>query len=92
LLTVLLFVVGLATAISKGTESPYQPFGAGRHRCIGESFAYVQLSTILACFVQRMELKLEGKVPETNYEVRFLLDYLAFVFRPRSSFTDVSAV
>lgn len=23
-------------AISKGTESPYQPFGAGRHRCIGE--------------------------------------------------------
>lgn len=23
-------------AVSKGTESPYQPFGAGRHRCIGE--------------------------------------------------------
>jgi sterol 14-demethylase len=23
--------------ISKGTESPYQPFGAGRHRCIGKS-------------------------------------------------------
>ena len=23
-------------AISKGTQSPYQPFGAGRHRCIGE--------------------------------------------------------
>lgn len=23
-------------AISKGTDSPYQPFGAGRHRCIGE--------------------------------------------------------
>lgn len=22
--------------VSKGTESPYQPFGAGRHRCIGE--------------------------------------------------------
>jgi sterol 14-demethylase len=23
-------------AVSKGTESPYQPFGSGRHRCIGE--------------------------------------------------------
>jgi sterol 14-demethylase len=23
-------------SVSKGTESPYQPFGAGRHRCIGE--------------------------------------------------------
>jgi sterol 14-demethylase len=23
--------------VSKGTESPYQPFGAGRHRCIGRS-------------------------------------------------------
>lgn len=23
--------------VSKGTESPYAPFGAGRHRCIGES-------------------------------------------------------
>lgn len=22
--------------VSKGTDSPYQPFGAGRHRCIGE--------------------------------------------------------
>ena len=23
--------------VSKGTESTYQPFGAGRHRCIGET-------------------------------------------------------
>jgi sterol 14-demethylase len=29
-------------AVSKGTESPYQPFGAGRHRCIGEQFAYLR--------------------------------------------------
>jgi sterol 14-demethylase len=27
--------------ISKGTESPYQPFGAGRHRCIGEQVCLV---------------------------------------------------
>ncbi|KAG8741811.1 Lanosterol 14-alpha-demethylase [Ceratobasidium sp. 414] len=29
-------------AVSKGTESPYQPFGAGRHRCIGEQTMVVQ--------------------------------------------------
>jgi sterol 14alpha-demethylase len=29
-------------AVSKGTESPYQPFGAGKHRCIGEQvFTYI---------------------------------------------------
>ena len=27
--------------VSKGTESPYQPFGAGRHRCIGEQVCLV---------------------------------------------------
>lgn len=26
--------------VSKGTESPYQPFGAGRHRCIGEQVIF----------------------------------------------------
>ncbi|KAJ6445902.1 LOW QUALITY PROTEIN: Eburicol 14-alpha-demethylase [Purpureocillium lavendulum] len=34
--------------VSKGAASPYLPFGAGRHRCIGEHFANVQLQTIVA--------------------------------------------
>lgn len=34
--------------VSKGANSPYLPFGAGRHRCIGEQFANVQLQTIIA--------------------------------------------
>lgn len=34
--------------VSKGAASPYLPFGAGRHRCIGEQFANVQLQTIVA--------------------------------------------
>lgn len=38
--------------VSKGTSSPYLPFGAGRHRCIGEAFAYVQLGTITANLVR----------------------------------------
>jgi len=32
-------------AVSKGTESPYQPFGAGRHRCIGEQVSLRASST-----------------------------------------------
>lgn len=57
-------------AVSKGTESPYQPFGAGRHRCIGEQFAYVQLSAILATILRHVELKLPaGVIPPENFHV-----------------------
>ncbi|KAG7530997.1 hypothetical protein FFLO_04668 [Filobasidium floriforme] len=60
-------------SVSKGTESPYQPFGAGRHRCIGESFAYLQLQTILATFIRNMEMKLEEPFPKTNYQTMVVL-------------------
>ena len=42
--------------VSKGASSPYLPFGAGRHRCIGEAFAYVQLGVILAELVRVFKL------------------------------------
>jgi sterol 14alpha-demethylase len=57
-------------AVSKGTDSPYQPFGAGRHRCIGEQFAYLQLGTIIATLIRKVELKMEQKMPGHNYHVR----------------------
>ncbi|KAF7326590.1 Lanosterol 14-alpha-demethylase [Mycena sanguinolenta] len=60
-------------AVSKGTESPYQPFGAGRHRCIGEQFAYLQIGTIVAALVRRVELRLPTKVPEHNYHTLILM-------------------
>ncbi|KAG6841440.1 hypothetical protein C0991_011110 [Blastosporella zonata] len=53
-------------AVSKGTESPYQPFGAGKHRCIGEQFAYLQLGTIVATVLRHMELRINA-VPDHNY-------------------------
>jgi sterol 14-demethylase len=59
--------------ISKGTESPYQPFGAGRHRCIGESFAYVQLGSIVATMVRAVEMRLPQKMPQHNYHVSISL-------------------
>lgn len=58
--------------VSKGASSPYLPFGAGRHRCIGEAFAYVQLGTITATMVRMFRLRnLDGVtgVVGTDYSV-----------------------
>ncbi|KAL9603357.1 MAG: hypothetical protein Q9219_001219 [cf. Caloplaca sp. 3 TL-2023] len=60
--------------VSKGASSPYLPFGAGRHRCIGEAFAYVQLGTITATMVRLFRLRnLEGMkgVVGTDYSSLF---------------------
>ncbi|KAE9381668.1 eburicol 14 alpha-demethylase [Stipitochalara longipes BDJ] len=60
--------------ISKGASSPYLPFGAGRHRCIGEQFAGVQLLTITATMVRMFKLRnVDGKkdVVGTDYSSLF---------------------
>jgi len=54
-------------AISKGTTSSYLPFGAGRHRCIGEQFAFLQLGTIISTLIRNFEFRLDHAFPETNY-------------------------
>jgi cytochrome P450 len=61
--------------VTKGASSPYLPFGAGRHRCIGEQFAYLQLTTILVALVKEFRFgHLEGKtVPTTDYSVSPIL-------------------
>jgi sterol 14-demethylase len=60
--------------VSKGAGSPYLPFGAGRHRCIGEQFAYVQLGAITAALVRKFKFRnlpdVKG-VPETDYSVSY---------------------
>lgn len=60
-------------AISKGTESPYQPFGAGRHRCIGEQFAYLQLGIVISTVVRDIEMRIPGGVPPPNYHTMITL-------------------
>jgi sterol 14alpha-demethylase len=60
----------------RGATSAFLPFGAGRHRCVGEAFAYLQLSTITAFMVRNFVFRLmdgEG-VPKT--------DYTAMITRP----------
>lgn len=57
-----------------GTKSPYLPFGAGRHRCIGEKFSYVNLSTIIATMVRNFTFStMDGsdRVPEADYSSLF---------------------
>ena len=60
--------------VSKGAASPYLPFGAGRHRCIGEQFAYVQLQTILGNVIRDFKFSnpdgVEG-VAGTDYSSLF---------------------
>ncbi|OBA22196.1 cytochrome P450 [Metschnikowia bicuspidata var. bicuspidata NRRL YB-4993] len=56
--------------VSKGVASPYLPFGGGRHRCIGEQFAYVQLGTILASYIYNIKWKYEkgSSLPPVDYQ------------------------
>ncbi|XP_055337265.1 lanosterol 14-alpha demethylase-like [Paramacrobiotus metropolitanus] len=50
------------------TKFSYVPFGAGRHRCIGEQFAYVQIKTIWATLLRKYEFDLvNGHFPAINY-------------------------
>ncbi|KAJ1024407.1 hypothetical protein NDA18_004574 [Ustilago nuda] len=59
--------------ISTGANSPYLPFGAGRHRCIGEQFAYLQIGVILATFVRLFKWELESKFPDPDYQSMVVL-------------------
>ncbi|KAL8671752.1 MAG: hypothetical protein Q9168_003747 [Polycauliona sp. 1 TL-2023] len=61
--------------VSTGADSTYLPFGAGRHRCIGERYAYLQLTIIIAMMVRRFRWKnvdgKEGNVVGTDYSSMF---------------------
>ncbi|GAA6033161.1 hypothetical protein JCM8097_002975 [Rhodosporidiobolus ruineniae] len=59
--------------ISKGGKSAYLPFGAGRHRCIGEQFANVQLGIIIATLVRENTWTLEGKFPGNDYTTMIVM-------------------
>ncbi|KAK2887765.1 hypothetical protein Q8A67_015993 [Cirrhinus molitorella] len=51
-----------------GEKFAYIPFGAGRHRCIGENFAYVQIKTIWSTMLRLLDFELvDGHFPAVNY-------------------------
>ena len=58
--------------VSTGADSTYLPFGAGRHRCIGENFALLQISVVVTLMVRQFRLSNpEGRkgVVATDYSV-----------------------
>ncbi|KKA26386.1 hypothetical protein TD95_001391 [Thielaviopsis punctulata] len=60
--------------VSKGGKSPYLPFGAGRHRCIGEQFANLQLQAIIAEIVRLIKFRNpdgSNSIMGTNYQSMF---------------------
>ncbi|KAL8939803.1 MAG: hypothetical protein Q9216_003154 [Gyalolechia sp. 2 TL-2023] len=61
--------------VSTGADSTYLPFGAGRHRCIGEKYAYLQLTIVVAVMVRTFRFRnVEGKdgvIVGTDYSSMF---------------------
>eukprot|EP00898_Chlorokybus_atmophyticus_P001267 jgi/Chlat1/2140/Chrsp17S02727 len=46
----------------------YIGFGGGRHGCMGENFAYMQIKTIWSVILRNFELELVSPLPEPDYE------------------------
>lgn len=52
-------------------------FGAGRHGCMGEGFAYVQVKTIWSVLMSTFEMEVvDEAMPATNYEALVVGPYL----------------
>jgi len=43
-------------------------FGGGRHGCMGETFAYMQIKTIWSILLRNFDFELVGELPEPDYE------------------------
>ena len=43
-------------------------FGGGRHGCMGQNFAYLQIKTIWSVLLRNFEFELLDPFPEPNFE------------------------
>lgn len=59
--------------VSKGGRSAYLPFGAGRHRCIGEQYANLQVATILATMIRETTWVLPTPFPANDYTTMIVM-------------------
>jgi sterol 14-demethylase len=50
------------------TPFAYIPFGGGRHKCMGNAFALLQIKTILAMLLRSYEFELYGDVIEPDFQ------------------------
>jgi len=49
-----------------GGDLAYTSFGAGKHACMGEGYAYLQIKVILSHLLRNFELQLVSPFPETE--------------------------
>ena len=55
---------------------------SGRHRCIGERFAYVQIKTIWSVLLKKYEFDLvDGHFPPVNYQTMTTNPVIAYKLR-----------
>jgi len=45
----------------------YLGFGGGRHGCMGEMFAYLQIKTIWSVLLRNFKMEIVGSFPEPDY-------------------------
>ena len=55
-------------AEDKAAFASFIGFGGGRHGCMGETFAYMQIKTIWSILLRNFEFELVGKLPQPDYE------------------------
>uniref|UniRef100_J3M4Y2 Cytochrome P450 n=1 Tax=Oryza brachyantha TaxID=4533 RepID=J3M4Y2_ORYBR len=53
----------------EGGGLAYTAFGGGRHACVGEAFAYMQIKVIWSHLLRNFELQLASPFPETDWTV-----------------------
>jgi len=51
-------------AEDKKTKFSYFPFSSGRHSCIGEKFAYLQVKAVMSIILRKYKLQLQGKLSD----------------------------
>eukprot|EP00946_MAST-07B_sp_MAST-7B-sp1_P005355 g5355.t1 len=68
----------------------YIGFGAGIHTCMGESFAFLQIRTILAVLLSTYDVEMPGKFPPADYDAMVVMPKgkNMIVFTPRSDYTE----
>ncbi|KAJ3346014.1 Lanosterol 14-alpha-demethylase [Entophlyctis luteolus] len=66
----------------KSARSYFLPFGAGRHRCIGEQFAYVQNKAVVSLFIRELVHRLP-KDKKTGETVFPKPDYTSLIAIPK---------
>uniref|UniRef100_A0A453A7Y3 Cytochrome P450 n=4 Tax=Aegilops tauschii TaxID=37682 RepID=A0A453A7Y3_AEGTS len=52
-----------------GGALSYTAFGAGRHACVGEAFAYMQIKVIWSHLLRKFKMEMVSPFPETDWNV-----------------------